>query len=176
LLSPLTLEERTELARQFKIQKAEAKRLIDCLKTFEKKNPNDRNAQFNEILENLEPILWLVTELANEELNQFKNEATELLSYAVNENTSPFWIVRWWAIFNLGKIGTKNANQLLFDNIKDQLIDIGLLCIKRLSMSTGGDEYIRNFCSWAGESTDAIKVEKLDIRLREAKHALEMHI
>lgn len=162
--------------QQFEKHKENVIKLIDDLRNFENISKDDRKDDFNEILEKLEPSLWLVTELAKERMIDW-NEALKLLSEALNENSSPFWIVRWWAIFNLGKIETDKAKKLLLNNIMDPVLDIGLLCIKSLAASEKGEASIRSFCEDANEKLPTLSEEQkkdLTIRINEAKDALEM--
>ncbi len=166
----LLLHKKEHFTQQFEKHKEKALELIANLTKFEKTPIANRKDDFNEILERLEPSLWLAAELAKEKMIDL-NDALKLLSQALNEESSPFWIVRWWTIFNLGKIETDKAKLLLLENIMNPLIDLGLLCIKSLAASEGGEPYIRSFIEKANEKLPTLD---LNIRMEEAKNAIKI--
>ncbi len=172
------IQHKTEhFTHQFEKHKEKALELIGKLSKFEKTPIPDRKDDFNEILERLEPSLWLAAELAKEKMIDL-NDALRLLSQALNEESSPFWIVRWWTIFNLGKIETDKAKQLLLENIMNPLIDLGLLCIKSLAGSKEGENYIKTFYENANKELPTLskdsEIKNLTIRMKEAKDAIEI--
>ncbi len=173
-LLPYTKE---HFIQRFEKHKQKILELIADLRKFEKIPRSERTGNFNEILERLEPSLWLTAELAKEKIIDL-DDALKLLSQALNEESSPFWIVQWWAIFNLGKIETDGTKQLLLENITNPLIDLGLLCIKSLAASKGGEVYIRSFVENANEKLPTLseesEIKDLNIRMKEAKDAIEM--
>lgn len=172
LVSSLILDKYTK--EELKSYKERAMKLLEDLRKFDEIQLTDRKDEFNNILERVELSLWLIAELAKEKRINL-DDALELFSRALNEKSSPFWIVRWWAIFNLRKIEAQNARELLLENVKDPLPDIGLLCIKSLWVSEGGETYIQRFCEWAKSIPQKeLEERKLSGRLKEAEEVLKI--